>query len=90
MSLSFHRYVLLAQHMPKSVKIKSSKRNPEMGVTSLDFSCVDEETFYIGSESGGMFRCSVNSQVSAGSFIRYDVILHNSAYDFYIVLGIFS
>ncbi|KAF6028805.1 WDR34 [Bugula neritina] len=59
-------YVLLAQHMPKSVKIKSSKRNPEMGVTSLDFSCVDEETFYIGSESGGMFRCSVNSQVSAG------------------------
>ena len=62
----FFRFMLLARHMPRSVKVKSSKQNQEMGVTSLAFSLVDEDTFYVGAESGGVFKCSVNSHSEIG------------------------
>ena len=62
----FFSFMLLARHMPRSVKVKSSKQNQEMGVTSLAFSSVDEDTFYVGAESGGVFKCSVNSHSQIG------------------------
>lgn len=63
--------MLLAKHMPRSVKVKSSKKNQEMGITSLAFSAVDEDTFYIGAESGGLFKCSVNSRSEIGRLHWY-------------------
>ena len=52
------RHLLLAKSMPKSVKIRSSKKNAEMGITSLSINAVDDSIFYIGAESGGLFKCS--------------------------------
>ncbi|XP_067936380.1 cytoplasmic dynein 2 intermediate chain 2-like [Watersipora subatra] len=59
-------FVLLAKHMPRSVKIKSSKKHQEMGVTSLSFSSIDEDVFYMGAESGGMFKCSFATDTDIG------------------------
>ena len=59
--------MLLARHMPRSVKIKSSKKNQEMGAMSLSFSSIDEDTFYVGAESGGMFKCSITRETEIGN-----------------------
>jgi len=53
--------MILASSMPRSVKVKSSKKHQEMGVTSISFNQVDDSIFYIGAESGGMFKCTTNT-----------------------------
>lgn len=65
----YFRYLLLASSMPKSVRITTSKKNAEMGVTSVSFNTLDESVFYVGAESGGIFKCSTNSQsIPVGKF----------------------
>ena len=58
----------MAQSLPRSMKVRGVRGDKEIGVTSLAFSHEDPETFLVGSESGCIFRCSMNSKGSpAGS-----------------------
>ena len=50
------------------MKVRGVRGDKEIGVTSLAFSHEDPETFLVGSESGCIFRCSMNAKGSpAGS-----------------------
>lgn len=55
-------FVLTAKSMPKSTKVKSAHKGQEMGVTSIAFSPEDNNIFYLGSESGGLFKCSMDAR----------------------------
>nr|KAG5692283.1 hypothetical protein BaRGS_007191 [Batillaria attramentaria] len=61
-------FVVMAQSLPRSMKVRGVRGDKEIGVTCLAFSHEDPDTFLVGSESGCIFRCSVHAKGSpAGS-----------------------
>lgn len=66
------RFVLLTESLPRHLRVKAKRGDKEMGVTCISFNSVDESTFLIGSESGGVFKCSTNARgTPANSMYRY-------------------
>lgn len=59
------RFILLVDEFPRSHKIRSKRPNAEVGITSLSFNSEDNSIFIIGTEGGGIFQCSLNSEVIA-------------------------
>jgi WD40 repeat protein len=59
-------FVLLTESLPRQLRSKAGA-NQQMGVTCLSFSRDDETLFLIGSESGGIFRCSTLAKGTAAS-----------------------
>lgn len=56
-------FVLLASCMPAGVNLGSRSRGDgEMGVSGVSFVEEDKTQFILGSESGGIFKCSVNTK----------------------------
>ncbi|CAH1783665.1 unnamed protein product [Owenia fusiformis] len=53
-------HILLTESLPRSMRVRAKRGDQEMGVTCISFSKEDSETFVIGSESGGLFKCSSN------------------------------
>jgi hypothetical protein len=61
-------FIMLIDNLPRN-NFKSL--GTEMGVTSLSVNSEDKDTFMIGCESGGLFKCSLSSnkiENSSGSF----------------------
>ncbi|XP_030842172.1 WD repeat-containing protein 34 isoform X1 [Strongylocentrotus purpuratus] len=59
-------FVLLASSLPAMVNQGSRSRGDgEMGVNGISFVEEDKSQFVLGSESGGVFKCSMNSKASA-------------------------
>jgi len=54
-------FLLLAASMPKGIMKSKLRGDAEMGVTCISFMKDDPDIFVLGSESGGVFKCSVNS-----------------------------
>ena len=66
--LSVPRFVVMAQSLPRSMKVRGVRGDKEIGVTCLGFNHEDPDTFLVGSESGCIFRCSMHAKGSpAGS-----------------------
>ncbi|EDO43231.1 predicted protein [Nematostella vectensis] len=55
-------YILQTGAVPRSLRTSKAKGDMEMGVTTLSFSHEDKTLFVLGSEAGGIFKCSVNSR----------------------------
>ena len=55
--------------------MRARRGDQEMGVTCISLSKEDSSTFLIGSESGGIFKCSTQSTTTAaagmGSCVKY-------------------
>ena len=56
--------MLLTENLPRAMRAK--RGDQEMGVTCISLSKDDSSTFLIGSESGGIFKCSTQSVTTAG------------------------
>ncbi|KAL8562746.1 hypothetical protein ACOMHN_022621 [Nucella lapillus] len=71
-------FVVMAQSLPRSMKVRGVRGDKEIGVTSLAFSHEDPDTFLVGSESGCIFRCSMHAKGSpAGSHIMSSIPLRS-------------
>ena len=55
-----HRFILLAGNLPRSSRV--SRRDTEMGVSCMSHVWEDRETFVVGAETGGLFKCSVHAR----------------------------
>lgn len=63
---AFFSFVLLTENLPRHLRVRS-RGNQEMGVTCLSFSQEDETMFLVGSDCGGVFKCSTNARGNAPS-----------------------
>ncbi|XP_033633325.1 WD repeat-containing protein 34-like [Asterias rubens] len=54
-------FLLLASCLPATVGRAKAKGEGEMGVNSISYLSDDQSLFVIGSESGGVFKCSMTS-----------------------------
>jgi len=73
---SCDRFALLTECLPRRLRAKVGA-NKQIGVTCVSFSTDDEMAFLIGSESGGVFRCSTQSRgAHAGSMQTSSVSSH--------------
>ncbi|XP_070539998.1 cytoplasmic dynein 2 intermediate chain 2-like isoform X2 [Ptychodera flava] len=72
-------FVLLTESMPRDLKRKARLGgNTEMGVTCISYAHEDKSLFVVGSESGGVFKCSMNARGSAaGANIQSSVPLRS-------------
>ncbi|XP_076461827.1 cytoplasmic dynein 2 intermediate chain 2-like [Babylonia areolata] len=71
-------FVVMAQSLPRGMKVRGVRGDKEIGVTSLCFSHEDPDTFLVGSESGCIFRCSMHAKGSpAGSHIMSSIPLRS-------------
>ncbi|XP_074642732.1 cytoplasmic dynein 2 intermediate chain 2-like [Tubulanus polymorphus] len=66
-------HILLTESLPRSTR---TQQGHEMGVTCISFSRDDKSTFLVGSECGGLFKCSMRMRgTPAGSHIKSSVML---------------
>ena len=65
--LLFGRFILLTESLPRKERLTAQRGDKEMAVTSLSFSPNDETTFLVGSDSGGVFKCSTNTKGTPAS-----------------------
>ena len=61
------RFILLTESLPRKERLTARRGDKEMAVTSLTFSPNDETTFLVGSDSGGIFKCSTNTKGTPAS-----------------------
>ncbi|XP_068709025.1 cytoplasmic dynein 2 intermediate chain 2-like [Montipora foliosa] len=55
-------YILQTESVPRSIRLSKARGDAEIGVTSLSFSHEDRSLFILGSEAGGVFKCSMTSR----------------------------
>ena len=53
--------MLMAQSLPRRMKVKGVRGDKEVGVTCISYHCEDKDMFLVGSEAGVIFKCSMNS-----------------------------
>ncbi|XP_077992291.1 cytoplasmic dynein 2 intermediate chain 2-like [Glandiceps talaboti] len=72
-------FILLTESMPRSLMRSARVRgNAEMGVTCISYAHEDPSLFVVGSESGGVFKCSMNARGStAGTNIESSIPLRS-------------
>ncbi|XP_064630583.1 cytoplasmic dynein 2 intermediate chain 2-like [Lineus longissimus] len=71
-------FILMAESLPRHMRSKSMRGDKEMGVTCISFNKEDRSTFVVGSESGGVFKCSLHNKGNpAGRHITSSVQLHS-------------
>ena len=64
----------MIESLPRQLRLKVKRSDKEMGVSSISFNPNDETTFLIGSESGGVFKCSTNARgAPARRKLRYSL-----------------
>lgn len=61
-------FVILTSDLPKSMSIKSSSRESEVGIVSLSFNWVDPSIFVIGCIGGGLFQSSILNELPATGY----------------------
>ena len=52
--------------------MKAKRSDQEMGVTCISHNPEDDTTFLVGSESGGIFRCSSNTRGTPASSMYHN------------------
>jgi hypothetical protein len=52
----------MTESLPRHIRSKSIRGDKEMGVTCVSFNSEDPSTFIVGSESGGVFKCSLHNK----------------------------
>lgn len=55
-------FILQTDSVPRSMRLSKARGDAEMGVTSMSFSHEDRTLFVLGSEAGGVFKCSMTSR----------------------------
>lgn len=55
---------LLTESIPRSIRISKAMGSTEIGGTCLSFTSEDKSLFVVGSENGGVFKCSMQAAVS--------------------------
>lgn len=55
-------FLLQTDSVPRSMRLSKARGDTEMGVTSMSFSHEDRSLFVLGSEAGGVFKCSMTSR----------------------------
>ncbi|XP_041371000.1 cytoplasmic dynein 2 intermediate chain 2-like [Gigantopelta aegis] len=71
-------FVLMAQSLPRSMKVRGVRSDKEVGATCISFNQEDKDTFVVGSESGCIFKCSLHAKGNpAGSHVISSVPLHS-------------
>lgn len=55
-------FILQTESVPRSMRLSKARGDAEMGVTSMSFSHEDCSLFVLGSEAGGVFKCSLTSR----------------------------
>ncbi|KAK2156882.1 hypothetical protein NP493_1930g00018 [Ridgeia piscesae] len=60
-------FILLTESLPRKERLTARRGDKEMAVTSLTFSPNDETTFLVGSDSGGIFKCSTKTKGTPAS-----------------------
>lgn len=55
-------FLLQTDSVPRSIRLSKARGDTEMGVTSMSFSHEDRNLFVLGSEAGGVFKCSMTSR----------------------------
>ncbi|XP_019635654.1 PREDICTED: WD repeat-containing protein 34-like isoform X5 [Branchiostoma belcheri] len=71
-------FLLLAESMPRSMRKGRLRPDAEMGVTAISYTHEDKTLFVVGSEGGGVFKCSMNSSDRlAAAHIQSSVPLKN-------------
>lgn len=55
-------FILQTESVPRSMRLSKARGDAEMGVTSMSFSHEDRSLFVLGSEAGGVFKCSMTSR----------------------------
>lgn len=56
------RFVVMAQSLPPSMKVRGVRGDKEISLTSIVFSHEDSDTFLVGSESGCIFKCNIHAK----------------------------
>jgi hypothetical protein len=54
-------FMVMAQSLPRRMKVKGVRGDKEVGVTCISYHCEDKDMFLVGSEAGVIFKCSMNS-----------------------------
>ena len=57
----------MTESLPRHLRVKAKRSDQEMGVTCISYKPDDKTTFLIGSESGGVFKCSTETRGSPAS-----------------------
>ncbi|XP_022080790.1 WD repeat-containing protein 34-like [Acanthaster planci] len=71
-------FLLLASSLPAMLGQPKAKGEGEMGVNCISYVSEDKSQYMIGSESGGVFKCSMNSTVPVPTTeVLRSVPLHN-------------
>eukprot|EP01135_Chromosphaera_perkinsii_P000900 Nk52_evm63s152 gene=Nk52_evmTU63s152 len=52
-------FILLTSSVPKNLRVSKARGDAEMGATCISFSYENENHFFIGTENGGVFKCSL-------------------------------
>lgn len=70
-------FVLLTESLPRQLKRKGLANQP-MGISCISFNHEDETSFLIGSQYGGIYRCSTQTKgTAAGKDIRCSIPLQS-------------
>ncbi|PVD30466.1 hypothetical protein C0Q70_09732 [Pomacea canaliculata] len=71
-------FVVMAQSLPPSMKVRGVRGDKEISLTSIVFSHEDSDTFLVGSESGCIFKCNIHAKGNpAGSHVASSVPLRS-------------
>ena len=65
--LYLYRHILLVENLPREMRARAKRGDQEMGITCISFNKEDNTNFLIGSESGGVFRCSTSTRGAPAS-----------------------
>lgn len=55
-------FILQTDSVPRSMRLSKARGDAEIGVTSMSFSHEDRSLFILGSEAGGVFKCSMTAR----------------------------
>ena len=55
------------ENLPREMRARAKRGDQEMGITCISFNKEDNTNFLIGSESGGVFRCSTSTRGAPAS-----------------------
>lgn len=70
-------FVVQTENIPRSLRVSKARADSMVGVTCLSFSSEDKTTFIVGSEGGGVFKCSLDATTTAPSADVQSVPMHS-------------
>ncbi|XP_015765490.1 PREDICTED: WD repeat-containing protein 34-like [Acropora digitifera] len=70
-------FILQTDSVPRSMRLSKARGDAEIGVTSMSFSHEDRSLFILGSEAGGVFKCSITARAPPLTNTRSSVPLRS-------------